>query len=177
MKNHEYQQAFMQFGDPEYIQQEIFNKIQKFVCEIYSVPGIFDVDAARLQLFVNNYTVSDVNEEFNPKNLKNFDASNLPPCKSELFQQFLRANYIASIWNNATQKEPTILTPENNGWILEDNKYHFHWFDGDQLPGFVSESIQESGIILDLRFTINDSFLCFLSVFFCRRSCQERQHN
>ncbi|CAD6208872.1 GSCOCG00010694001-RA-CDS [Cotesia congregata] len=41
--------------------------------------------------------VSDINEEFNRKNLRNFDASNLPPCKSELWQQFRRASYIASL--------------------------------------------------------------------------------
>ncbi|CAF4946130.1 unnamed protein product [Pieris macdunnoughi] len=80
----------------------------------------------------------------NPKKLKNFDASNLPPCKTELFQQFLRANYITSIWNNANEKRPSTFTPENNGWTFEDNQYHFYWFDGDQLPGLVSESLQES---------------------------------
>ncbi|GFW57465.1 uncharacterized protein TNCV_543751 [Trichonephila clavipes] len=42
---------------------------------------MIDVDAARLQLFINTYMVSDVNEEFIRKNVKNFDASNLPPCK------------------------------------------------------------------------------------------------
>ncbi|CAH0722654.1 unnamed protein product, partial [Brenthis ino] len=31
-----------------------------------------------------------------------------------------------------------IFNPENNGWTLEDSKYDFHWFDGDQLPGFLS---------------------------------------
>lgn len=153
MKKYEYQQAFMQFGDPELftngtMQVDIFNNIQKFVCEIYSVPGILDVNAARLQLFLNNYSVSNINEEFNPKNLKNFDASSLPPCETELFQQFLRANYIASIWNNANEKQPSIFTPENNGWTLEENQYHFHWFDGDQLPGDVSESLQQSGTVL-----------------------------
>lgn len=153
MKKHEYQRAFMRFGDPESftdgnLQQDIFNQIQKFICEIYNVSGIIDVDAARLQLFLNNYTVSDINEEFNPKNLKNFDASNLPPCKTELFQQFLRANYITSIWNNANEKRPSTFTPENNGWTFEDNQYHFYWFDGDQLPGLVSESLQESGTVL-----------------------------
>lgn len=153
MKKHEYQQAFMQFGDPElctdeHIQKDIFQKIQKFICEIYSVPGVLDVDAARLQLFVNNYSVNSINEEFNRKNLKNFDASSLPPCKTELLQQFLRANYIASIWNNANEKLPTILTPEHNGWRLEENQYHFHWFDGDQLPGDISEFLKNSGTIL-----------------------------
>ncbi|GFT41856.1 hypothetical protein TNCV_1667151 [Trichonephila clavipes] len=52
-----------------------------FICEVYNVPGMIDVDAVRLQLFINTYMVSDVNEEFIRKNLKNFDASNLPACK------------------------------------------------------------------------------------------------
>lgn len=152
-KKHEYQRAFMQFGDPEsftdeHIQEDIFQKIQKFICEIYSVPGVLDVDAARLQLFLNNYSVNSINEEFNRKNLKKFYASNLPPCKTELFQQFLRANYISSIWNNANEKLPTIFTPEHNGWRLEENQYHFHWFDGDQLPGDISEFLKNSGTIL-----------------------------
>lgn len=80
--------------------------------------------------------------------MKNFDASSLPPCKTELLQQFLRANYIASIWNNANEKLPTILTPEHNGWRLEENQYYFHWFDGDQLPGDISEFLKKSGTIL-----------------------------
>ena len=72
-KKYEYQQVFMEFGEPELftnhdIQQEMFNKIQNFICEIYNITGSLDVNAARLQLFINNYTVSDVNEEFNPKN-------------------------------------------------------------------------------------------------------------
>ncbi|XP_074106572.1 uncharacterized protein LOC141532227 [Cotesia typhae] len=149
MKKPEYPQAFMQFGGPEsfteeLIQENIFNTIQKFICEIYNVSGVLDVDAARLQLFFNNYSVNNFNEAFNRKNLKNFDASNLPPCKSELFQQFLRANYISSVWNNANVKLPTIFTPEHNGWRFEENQYHFHWFDGDQLPGDISEFIKNS---------------------------------
>ncbi|GFW97905.1 uncharacterized protein TNCV_1426681 [Trichonephila clavipes] len=42
---------------------------------------MIDVDAARLQLFINTCMVSDVNEEFIWKNVKNFDGSNLPPYK------------------------------------------------------------------------------------------------
>ncbi|CAG9785380.1 unnamed protein product [Diatraea saccharalis] len=87
-------------------------------------------------------TVDNVNEEFQRQNVRNFDASNLPPCKSELLQQFRRANYIASIWSNAHMKNPSILSPENNGWVLKDSQYNFNWFDGDQLPSFVSESLE-----------------------------------
>ncbi|KAH9641093.1 hypothetical protein HF086_003514 [Spodoptera exigua] len=44
--------------------------------------------------------------------MRNFDASSLPPCKI------------------------------NNGWILENDEYHFKWFEGDQLPTYVSESLK-----------------------------------
>ncbi|CAG9763424.1 unnamed protein product [Ceutorhynchus assimilis] len=147
-KKYQYQEAFMKFGDLKSftdhdIQQDMFNTIQKFICDVYNVTEIIDVDAARLQLFINSYTVSSVNEKFHRKNIKNFDATNLPPCKSEPLQQFRRANYIASIWNNANTKLPSIFTPENNGWTLKENQYHFNWFDVDQLPAFVSESLQE----------------------------------
>ncbi|KAF5305385.1 hypothetical protein FQA39_LY09214 [Lamprigera yunnana] len=29
------------------------------------------------------------------------------------------------------------------GWTLEGDKYEFHWFDGDQLPDCVSQSLKE----------------------------------
>ena len=91
---------------------------------------------------------STIYEKFNRKNIRSFDASNIPPCKNELFQQFRRANYIASIWNNAHTVHVNIVSPEDNGWTLEDNQYHFKWFDWDQLPMFVSELLEnESGIL------------------------------
>ncbi|GFV33018.1 uncharacterized protein TNCV_2023861 [Trichonephila clavipes] len=77
-------------------------------------------------------------EEF----LRKFDASNLPLCKSELLQQFLRANYICTIWNNAHLKHSTTYQLENNGWVLENDKYHFKWFEGDQLPSYVADSLK-----------------------------------
>lgn len=81
-------------------------------------------------------------QAFDLKKLRSFDASNLPPCKSELLQQFLRANYISTIRNNTHLKNPSIYQPENNGWIREDNMYYFKWLDGDQLPNFVSDSLK-----------------------------------
>lgn len=43
-------------------------------------------------------------------------------CKTELFQQFHRANYIASISNIANIKPPTIFTIENKGWTFKVNE-------------------------------------------------------
>lgn len=75
-----------------------YNKI--FSMKYRNISAIFIVIPMNATLMLPgfmNYTVFDINEEFNPKNLKKIDASNLPPCKTELFQQFLRAYYITSI--------------------------------------------------------------------------------
>lgn len=45
-------------------------------------------------------------------------------------------------------KNTNHFTREHNGWRLEVNQYHFHWFDGDQLPGDISEFVKKSGTIL-----------------------------
>ncbi|GFY39603.1 uncharacterized protein TNIN_375451 [Trichonephila inaurata madagascariensis] len=117
-------------------------KVQRFICNVYNADNVIDVDAARLQMFIDLYAISDVNEAFDRKKLRNFYASNLPPCKSELLQQFLRANYTCTIWNNAHLKNPATYQPENNGWAFENDKYHFKWFEGDQLPSNVSDSLK-----------------------------------
>ncbi|GBP23629.1 hypothetical protein EVAR_80246_1 [Eumeta japonica] len=95
----------------------------------------------RYQLFVNNYKASDVNENFSKKIL-NFDASSIPPCKSEL-PATLRAHYISTIWRNAHKKQPTTLDPLEYGWIEEEEKFVFKCFEGDQLPTFVSDLITQ----------------------------------
>ncbi|KAG5886388.1 hypothetical protein JTB14_033599 [Gonioctena quinquepunctata] len=106
----------------------------------YNAKKSNDVDDGRFQLFVNNYKASDINENFRKKN-QIFDASSIPPCKSELYQQLLRAHYISSLWINAHKKQPTNLDPLEYGWIEQDNTYAFKRFEGDQLPSFVSDSI------------------------------------
>ncbi|XP_054737911.1 uncharacterized protein LOC129244318 [Anastrepha obliqua] len=146
-KNDEFQKAFIKFGENKLIedsseQKNIFNSIQKYICSVYNVRNAIDVNSARVQMFIDSYKVSDINEAFNRKKLRNFDASSLPPCENELLQHFLRANYICTIWNNAHLRKPTSHKPENNGWVLENDQYHFKWFEGDQLPTYVSDSLQ-----------------------------------
>ncbi|GFR12414.1 uncharacterized protein TNCT_165391 [Trichonephila clavata] len=81
----------------------------QFICNVYNASNAIDVDAARLQMFIHSKTISDVKEAFDRKKLRKFDVSNLPPCKSELLQQFLRANYICTIWEQCS--------PENSNHI------------------------------------------------------------
>lgn len=95
-KYQEYQRFSMKFGNSKLIED---NDEQQhvFICNVFNVCNIIDVDAAPLQMIIVSYTVFDVKKAFDRKKLQN--ASSLP-CKSELLPQFLLANYICTIWNN-----------------------------------------------------------------------------
>ncbi|KAL4704448.1 hypothetical protein ACJJTC_014380 [Scirpophaga incertulas] len=57
-------QAFATLGEENSTDdqlKEIFNSIQKFICQLYNAKKSIDVDDERYQLFVNNYKASDVN--------------------------------------------------------------------------------------------------------------------
>lgn len=161
-KNVEFQQAFAALGYvslTEDLLHDLFDVIQKFTCQMYNAKKSVDVDDGRFQLFVGSYKATDVNENFTKK-VRSFDASSIPPCKSELYQQFLRAHYISSIWKNASQKEPTTLSPLEHGWMEQESSFVFKWFEGDQLPCLVSDLIKDSPsnyIIINLMLNIRDS--------------------
>ncbi|CAG9814703.1 unnamed protein product [Phaedon cochleariae] len=110
---------------------------------MYGVKHVDKVNQARLELFHEAYKTNDSQESF-VKNIRNCDASNLPPCSSELRQQILRSSYIASIWLNAHLQQPTEKLPENYGLIINDNKYEFLWFEGDQMPQYISDVLTDS---------------------------------
>ncbi|KAG5889912.1 hypothetical protein JTB14_010063 [Gonioctena quinquepunctata] len=79
--------------------------------------------------------------------------------KSELYQQLLRAHYISSLWRNAHKKQLTNLDPLEYGWIEQHNTYAFKWFEGNQLPSFVSDlitNVPESDSIDDEDESSND---------------------
>jgi len=59
------------------------------------------VNNPRIISFLKNYKVKNINESFSKSNLKNFDASSLPPCQAELRKQLLRCRYITNIWQKA----------------------------------------------------------------------------
>lgn len=78
----------------------------------------------------------------------------------ELFQQFVRGSFIVAIWNNAHLKTLATYQPGNNGWVREDNLYHFRWFE---LPNYVSDSLKTlPGIITSNDKKIRYCFFCLL---------------
>lgn len=119
-------------------QDAVFSVLEKFICHLYSMPGLESVDEARFEIFKKTFKVKNVNEPFNKK-FRNIDATSLPPCKSELLQQLLRSHYICHLWRNAHLKNPTELRPEDYGWIEDEGRYKILWFKGEQLPTLVAD--------------------------------------
>lgn len=135
--------------------EDIFEKLEKFVCEMYGLKETkkqpdLNVIKARYDLFLKNYKIKDVNEAFEKKKIKKFDASTIPPCAAELKQQLLRTYYISKLWCNANEKIPLAygddqLEPTEYGWIINENQQlTYKWFDGPQVPESVREIVDES---------------------------------
>lgn len=129
-----YQKALTDIGNAHITGRstEIFKTIEKFICQIYRIKAD-NVNEARYYKFISTYSSKNENEPFNKKYL-NYDASNLPPCESELKQQLLRTQYKTSIWRNANLKCPTTLKPEDYGWVIEEDRYSFKWQEGNVVP-------------------------------------------
>lgn len=140
VKDKSYQKAFADLGNKS-IDNDTFAKIESFVCNMYGFKVNKKVDNVRFQMFLRNYKVKNYDEAFLKKNVKNFDASCLPPSYSELVQQIRRAHYIAHLWNNSTLPNPIEFEPETSGWSMNENKYDFVWFEGPQLPSSVKDII------------------------------------
>lgn len=69
-------------------------------------------------------------------------ACSFPPSRKELEQQYRRSVYISQIWCNSNVKNPTELSPVNYGWKIGQNRYVFHWFDGEECPETVMDVIE-----------------------------------
>lgn len=115
---------------------ELFSTLEEYVCRLYSLSGVNDINVARVVTFTKSY---GTNDDCNPLTLeKKIDGSLFPPCKAELQQHFRRTVYIAHLWSHAHLSVPTDLLPTEYGWEENDDKYYFKWFVGDQLPPSVS---------------------------------------
>lgn len=143
-KSNEYQLAFKNFiTDDDKILETTYAILEKFICEMYGVKNSSHVNDVRFHLFSSNFQSKKSDKNFDKK-FKNFDSSSLPPCKAELLQHLLRVRYVTKLWRNAHSKHPTSLSPVASGWTINDDKYDFVWFVGEQLPSSVADVIIQS---------------------------------
>ncbi|XP_045463775.1 uncharacterized protein LOC123673332 [Harmonia axyridis] len=140
-QSEEYQLACQNIiTDDEELLDETFRILEKFICHIYGARDSWNVNEVRFHLFSNTYRSKKSDDNFEKK-FRNFDPSSLPPCKAELYQHLLRIRYVTKFWRNAHLQHPTSLSPQASGWTINDDKYDFIWFVGEQLPSFIADII------------------------------------
>lgn len=151
-KSQIYKKAFTDMSENYDNLQEAFNVIEKFTCEVYGYKRITKINESRVASFMKKYKIMDTKDILRLD--INFDASQLAPSQSELYEQFLRAVYISKLWKNSSKHVPMQLDATEYGWVKIEEKYCFKWFDGDQLP----VSIESISIEDDTQGTIDVSY-------------------
>lgn len=162
----EYQEAFGSLTDVPLSDStpSAFQILEKFICKVYNVRGIHQVNEARFHFFTKTYQPSCQQEKF-IKKIRNFDASNLPPCKAELYQQLLRTRFISITWRNPHEKIPSVLKSNDNGCIEVEDKYDFVWFKGHQLPEFTTDVVIQPETSGDEDIIVGRYFITLLNIF------------
>lgn len=151
-KSGKFQDAFIKMGHNMFVgdpllMEQTFNVLQEYVCVLYNVKARKTVNEARCIIFERIFTPKSSNEAFKKTAMK-LEATSFPPCFRELEQHLKRSTYIAQIWCNAYKQVPSTLFPINYGWVVNDGRYDFDWFHGEECPQKVcdiTEPNEESG--------------------------------
>ncbi|GFY62638.1 uncharacterized protein TNIN_117071 [Trichonephila inaurata madagascariensis] len=119
----------------------------KNLCYMYGVPNSSNVNDAHVYLFSKTYQSKKSGDNFEKK-CQSFDSASLPPCKAELYQHLLRVRYVTKFWKNAHLKTPSSLSPLASGYTINDDKYDFVWFTGEQFPSSVADIIKSKVLFI-----------------------------
>ena len=64
-------------------------------------------------------------------------------------QQIRRANFICTVWNNATNFNPDVYAPHEHGWEIVAGKFSPLWFQGDMVPSTLKPTFSKSPLDKD----------------------------
>ncbi|GFX24619.1 uncharacterized protein TNCV_3343991 [Trichonephila clavipes] len=78
------------------------------------------------------------------------------PNSSNVNDHLLRVLYVTKLWRNAHLKNPPSLSPLASGWIINDDKYDFVWFAGEQFPASVVDIVIKKPTLLENQNTMQD---------------------
>ncbi|CAM1329216.1 Uncharacterised protein r2_g3830 [Pycnogonum litorale] len=80
------------------------------------------------------------------RKLKKVNCASLPPCIKVLQKHIQRAAYVASMWANAHEADPSMgMSPYENGWTKDKEGINVpEWFDGEIEPAHHLSSSQPS---------------------------------
>ena len=128
-----YQELFQQLGVEWELSNELFVRLQEFMCLMYSSnPGTKDVNVLRYRLFCARKG--------------ELESHQLPPCQDTLRKHCERANYRSAIWRRTLQSSPQIPLPIGSGWCLKDGKLTIDWMSGEPAPKAVFELLYPASV-------------------------------
>ena len=147
MKNDRFQKAIGQLGVNDEVTDEIIDDLDDFVCTLYGFPNIHSVDDVRVRMFEQKYAPNNENDPL--MSISGMHPYLMPPCHNVLLQKIKRANFVAKLWKSANQAVPIQSSPVGSGWLLEDNVYRIHWYEGDQVPRNLGQLVEGGNVLAE----------------------------
>ena len=140
-KKTEYVKAFCKLGEQHPVPQSVCDDIERFACAMYAHPKLESINKVRVEVFKKKCAPKDQSKPMS--DIKNMDASLIPPCKESLRHKIMRTNYVASVWKRANTANTMVTDTTESGWELEGT-YRLIWFTGDQMPNELQMIVAES---------------------------------
>lgn len=135
-----YQKGFQELGNSHTMTEISMKSIQKYTCDLYNSRKS-NVDEARFQTYNKISEIKGGKVELTAKGI---DFRTMPPCNAVLMNKLRRSNYLAYNIKNAHLRSILSESPEENGWILEEEKddqyvYKLKYYDGLQYPVYLND--------------------------------------
>ena len=126
---------------------KIIDDLDDFVCTLYGFPNIHSVDDVTVRMFEQKYAPNNENDPL--MSISGMNPSLMPPCHRVLLQKIKRANFVDKLWKSANQAVPIQSSPVGSGWLLEDNVYRIHWYEGDQVPRNLGQLVEGGNVLAE----------------------------
>ena len=91
------------------LSQEEYDKLERFVCQLYKSKVYTNVNEFRWLLYSNRAA----------------DGESLPPTTGSLTLHIRRAHYLAMLWRNAGESHPRLPSPVDCGWEFDTTSHHY----------------------------------------------------
>ena len=86
---------------------EVVSQLERFVCLLYKSKHHTTVNCLRWFMYSNRQA----------------EGESLPPTSGSLMPHIMRAQYIAIVWQRACRSHPSLPSPKDFGWQLDNGKY------------------------------------------------------
>eukprot|EP00794_Sanderia_malayensis_P013592 gene13592-15000_t len=127
-KDERFQYVFGVIGDDFEFDGDLFEIIQEFVCTLYGLKSLSDVNEARYKKFCSSKR-------------KIPEPQQLPPTSDELLQQCKRVSYVAGIVKRAFEPNPEVPSLHGFGWKINSDALEIEWMTKSPAPDSILELV------------------------------------